>query len=93
MPAVYVLSTNPQQKNNKGLKKYLSSPVNVPLLVHELKKHPDKQFTHYLLSGLKQGFDPGLESLPDATVVCKNFTICPDRSRHRRFPPRKGGEF
>lgn len=43
------------------------------MLSLELKNHPDKNVTHYLLSGLKQGFDPGLESLPDATFVCNNL--------------------
>lgn len=60
-------------KNNKDLEKYLSSPVNVSMLSLELKNPPDKNFTHYLLSGLKKGFDPGLESLPDATLVCNNL--------------------
>lgn len=58
-------------KNNKGFEKYLSSPVSI--LALELEQHPDKKFTHYLLTGLQQGFDPGLESLPESSFVCNNL--------------------
>ncbi|XP_073721045.1 uncharacterized protein [Misgurnus anguillicaudatus] len=60
-------------KNNKDLKKYLSSPINVSALAHELQCHPNKEFTNFLLSGLQQGFDPGLEAMPNSTFICNNL--------------------
>ncbi|XP_067290331.1 uncharacterized protein [Pseudorasbora parva] len=39
----------------------------------ELANHPDKNFTQYLLKGLEEGFNPGLESLPTSSLICKNL--------------------
>lgn len=66
---VYRSSAN----SNKQLRKYLSSPIIVSSLAQELVNHPDQNFTQYLLSGFKEGFDPGLESLPTTSLICKNL--------------------
>jgi len=34
--------------------------VNISRLAEELFHHPDVNFTNYLLSGLSQGFKPGV---------------------------------
>ncbi len=59
--------------SNKKLQKYLSSPIIIPSLASELGNHPDKKITQFLLSGLKEGFDPGLESIPNSRIICNNL--------------------
>ncbi|XP_067300888.1 uncharacterized protein [Pseudorasbora parva] len=66
---VYRSSAN----SNKEFRKYLSSPIIVSSLAQELANHPDKNFTQYLLKGLEEGFNPGLESLPTSSLICKNL--------------------
>ena len=58
---------------NKNLKNYLSTPVNISCLSFELSSHPDIQFTDYLLTGLSNGFDPGIISLPSRSLICPNL--------------------
>ncbi|XDV33697.1 hypothetical protein PO909_004007, partial [Leuciscus waleckii] len=58
---------------NKKFQKYLSSPIIISSLARELDNYPDKNFTQFLLSGLKEGFDPGLESIPDSSLICNNL--------------------
>lgn len=57
---------------NKNLQKYLSSPIIISSLASELRNHPDKKITQFLLSGLKEGFDPSLESIPNSCMICNN---------------------
>ncbi len=59
--------------SNKKLQKYLSSPIIISSLASELGNHPDKKFTQFLLSGLKGCFDPGLESIPNSSIICNNL--------------------
>ena len=47
--------------------------INVGNLEHELKLHPDRDFVNYLLSGLKEGFDTGIKSIPQSPFICKNL--------------------
>ncbi|XP_056617722.1 uncharacterized protein LOC130432405 [Triplophysa dalaica] len=61
------------QTQNKKLKNYLSTPVNISCLSSELSLHPDFQFTDYLLTGLSNGFNPGVVSLPSHSLICPNL--------------------
>ncbi|XP_069110159.1 uncharacterized protein, partial [Argopecten irradians] len=51
----------------------VSTPIDIRALETELTNHPDKAFVDHLLSGLVNGFDTGLESLPSNNIVCKNL--------------------
>ncbi|KAG1925038.1 proline and serine-rich protein 1-like [Pimephales promelas] len=62
-----------QKAVNKGEKNYLSTPVNISRLAEELFHHPDANFTNYLLSGLSQGFKPGVECQPTKNIICNNL--------------------
>lgn len=57
-------------------------PINIANLAHELEKHPDVQFTQYLLSGLTQGFHTGIKSLPNVSIECKNLRSALSHSEH-----------
>ncbi|XP_056596689.1 uncharacterized protein LOC130414700 [Triplophysa dalaica] len=39
----------------------------------KLSQHPDANFSEFLLSGLKHGFNPGVESLPSESTTCANL--------------------
>ncbi|RXN20392.1 poly [Labeo rohita] len=58
---------------NKRSKNYLSTPVNISHLAIELALHPDKEFTNYLLSGLRHGFNPGVECVLSQNKICNNL--------------------
>ncbi|XP_052428992.1 uncharacterized protein LOC127970440 [Carassius gibelio] len=58
---------------NKKSKNYLSTPVNIFRMTIELAHHPDKEFTNYLLSGLKHGFNPGVVCELTQNTVCRNL--------------------
>ncbi len=58
---------------NKKSKNYLATPVNISRMHFELAHHPDVEFTHYLLSGLKNGFKPGLECPLSQNITCNNL--------------------
>ncbi|XP_063044381.1 uncharacterized protein LOC134438696 [Engraulis encrasicolus] len=59
---------------NKRLRqRYLKSPIVVSALAAELASHPDREFTSYLLSGLTQGFHPGISAMPTTSFVCDNL--------------------
>ena len=49
------------------------TPINVDRLEFELAEHPDNSQTSYLLSGLRQGFDTGIKTLPEISFECKNL--------------------
>lgn len=49
------------------------SPVDVDILGMELKKHPDRHFVEYLLSGLHFGFDTMASTLELPIIECKNL--------------------
>ena len=51
----------------------VNTPIHVNKLKIYLKKHPDRQFVHYLITGLTQGFDTGIKNLPDTSLECKNL--------------------
>ena len=58
----------------KGLEKIKpSTPINVPELGKALKKHPNRCFVNYLITGLVQGFLAGLIWLPKMSFFCKNL--------------------
>lgn len=50
-----------------------TTPINIPALEFELKNHPDRDFVSYLLSGLKFGFNTGIQSPPAHSFICKNL--------------------
>ncbi len=58
---------------NKKYKNYLSTPVNVSRLATELAHHPDREFREYLLLGLIQGFNPGVECALAQNHICNNL--------------------
>jgi hypothetical protein len=51
----------------------VSTPINVDRLESELENHPDKEFTKYLISGVRHGFDTGFKYLPTNSLQCKNL--------------------
>ncbi|KAL2080909.1 hypothetical protein ACEWY4_022762 [Coilia grayii] len=59
--------------SNKNRKKYLSTPINVSALKAELVPHPNDEFTDYLISGLLNGFHPGISAMPSTSFMCKNL--------------------
>ncbi|XP_057204274.1 uncharacterized protein LOC130562947 [Triplophysa rosa] len=61
------------QVQNKNLKNYLSTPVNVSCLSFELSSHPDIQLTDYILTGISNGCDLGVISLPSRSLICPNL--------------------
>ncbi len=58
---------------NKNARKYLSTPVNVSRLSAELLHHPDPHFFDYVISGLSNGFHPGVSNLPTQNLICPNL--------------------
>lgn len=58
---------------NKKSNHYLSTPVNISRMEFELANHPDAEFTNYLLSGLKNGFNPGVECPLSQNTICNNL--------------------
>nr|DAA01994.1 TPA_exp: polyprotein [Danio rerio] len=61
------------QKANKKSKQYLSTPVNISQLAHELSLHPDSNFSDFLITGLSNGFHPGVSTLPSYNLACPNL--------------------
>ena len=57
------------------------TPINITNLAQELEKHPDVQFTQYLLSGLTQGFHTG-PAPPVVSIECKNLRSALSHSEH-----------
>ena len=45
-------------------------------LERELINHPDKDFTDYLINGIRTGFDTGISILPCHSCECKNSLSC-----------------
>ena len=39
----------------------------------ELLKHPNQEFVKLLISGLRHGFDTGIQNLPTVNFQCKNL--------------------
>ena len=58
---------------NSGFKFEIYTPVVVDKLALELSRYPDVEFRSYLIGGLKYGFDTGINSLPNKSIVCKNL--------------------
>ncbi len=48
------------------------SPINIQQLTAELRNHPDKNFTTYLINGFVLGFDTGFD-VPKLPYECKNL--------------------
>ena len=65
---------NPLHENGKKEIKP-STPVNVPKLGRALKKHPNRCFVNYLLTGLVQGFLAGLLHLPAVSFTCNKNVL------------------
>ncbi len=57
-----------------------TTPIDIDRLEKELADHPDKPFTSFLISGLREGFDTGISSLPDKVFECPNLRSA------RRYP-------
>jgi hypothetical protein len=50
-----------------------TTPINVDRLEVELTDHPDRVFVNKLLSGLREGFESGIDPLPTVSFECKNL--------------------
>jgi hypothetical protein len=50
-----------------------STPINVSKLESELVSHPDRDFVHELSTGLREGFNTGIDPLPTVSFECKNL--------------------
>ena len=62
----------PQQSESEKAKvPHISTPIDSSILHKYLQSHPDKNFTSYLLNGLKQGFHTGIQELPSTTLECQ----------------------
>ena len=61
------------KSENKYMKNYLNTPIIVPNLAAELASHPNKDFCDYLISGLLNGFHPGISAMPTTSFICKNL--------------------
>lgn len=62
---------HPLQK--KEVNKPPATPVNVAEMSKALKKHPNRCFVNYLITGLIHGFFAGLSFLPKVSHVCNNL--------------------
>jgi hypothetical protein len=51
-----------------------TTPIDVDRLETELKGHPDQNFVHELIHGLRWGFDTGIECPPTSPYECKNLS-------------------
>jgi hypothetical protein len=51
----------------------VSTPINVDVLEHELRDHPNKYFVQQLVHGLREGFDTGIQQLPTTSYMCTNL--------------------
>ena len=51
----------------------VSTPINIDRLEQELSSHPDRTFVQHLISGLRNGFDTGIQQLPEQSFICKNL--------------------
>ena len=52
---------------------HATTPINVDKLESDLQGHPDQDFVHFLISGLKHGFDTGLSDMPTTSLECQNL--------------------
>ena len=50
-----------------------STPINIDRLEQELRSHPDREFVNELITGLRYGFDTGIQRLPTKSYTCKNL--------------------
>ncbi|CAF4192315.1 unnamed protein product, partial [Rotaria sordida] len=50
-----------------------TTPIDICRLEQELVGHPDKEFTSFLLSGLREGFDTGISNIPNKPLECPNL--------------------
>lgn len=50
-----------------------STPIDIAILQQELARHPNREFVNHLITGLSQGFETGLSSLPNSSLICKNL--------------------
>ena len=50
-----------------------STPINIDKLEQELSTHPDRCSVHELITGLREGFDTGIQQLPTKSYTCKNL--------------------
>ena len=56
-----------------------TTPIDVDQLEKELADHPDKKFTLFLVSGLREGFDTGISNIPVKSFECPNLrSACRD---------------
>ena len=67
--------TKGKDSTSKTLSKvpHISTPIDSSVLHKYLQSYPDKNFTNYLLNGLKQGFHTGIQELPSTRLECKNL--------------------
>jgi hypothetical protein len=50
-----------------------STPIDIDRLELELQSHPDRDFVQELITGLRDGFDTGIDPLPTISFECKNL--------------------
>jgi hypothetical protein len=50
-----------------------TTPINISKLSLELSAHPDRDFVNKLITGLTDGFDTGIATIPTRSFICKNL--------------------
>lgn len=54
-----------------------TTPIHIDQLNKELIFHPNKEFTSFLLSGFREGFDTGVSKVRDESFECQNLRSAP----------------
>lgn len=73
LPFIQTVASNQEKIGNKNIVLQASTPINITVLNNELRLHPDREFVSYLLSGLSNGYDTGMQTLPTSSIHCKNL--------------------
>eukprot|EP00064_Thunnus_orientalis_P024538 superscaffoldBa00010675_g24833 len=56
----------PHNPTSQKLGNHLSTPINISTLAEALHNHPNPVFVMFLLSGIREGFHPGISAVPEA---------------------------
>ena len=72
VPFIQKIASYKEKINSENIKLKASTPINIKVLNDELRSHPDREFVSYLIHGLTNGFDTGMQNLP-TSFQCKNL--------------------
>jgi len=72
VPFIQKIASYKEKINSENIKLKASTPINIKVLNDELRSHPDSEFVSYLINGLTNGFDTGMQNLP-TSFQCKNL--------------------